>query len=65
MTSSLGIIERRGSEPAAPEGVTAPAIRINGVSKAYGHSGNAVVALDRLSLEVAPGEFVCLVGASG
>ncbi|HEX4491825.1 MAG TPA: ABC transporter ATP-binding protein [Acidimicrobiia bacterium] len=50
---------------AAPQVDAAPAIRIDNVSKAYGHSGNAVVALDRLSLTVAPGEFVCLVGASG
>ena len=26
---------------------------------------DAVLALDRVSLDVAPGEFVCLVGASG
>jgi NitT/TauT family transport system ATP-binding protein len=46
-------------------GSAQPAIRIDSVSKAYGHAGNAVVALDRLSLDVDPGEFVCLVGASG
>jgi NitT/TauT family transport system ATP-binding protein len=63
--TSAGVIERPGSSaPAAPDGAQ-PAIRIDGVSKAYGHTGNAVVALDRLTLDVAPGEFVCLVGASG
>jgi NitT/TauT family transport system ATP-binding protein len=41
------------------------AIRISEVSKAFGHGPAAVVALDRLSLDVAPGEFVCLIGASG
>jgi len=35
------------------------------VTKVYGHAGNAVPALDRVSLEVEPGEFVCLLGASG
>ena len=67
MTDTLGLVER-----AADAGVVAndtpapqPAVRIEAVSKAYGHAGNAVVALDRLSLDVAPGEFVCLVGASG
>jgi NitT/TauT family transport system ATP-binding protein len=35
------------------------------VSKVYGHAAAAVAALDRVSLRVAHGEFVCLVGASG
>ena len=35
------------------------------VSKAFGHGDNAVLALDRLGLQVGRGEFVCLVGASG
>jgi NitT/TauT family transport system ATP-binding protein len=41
------------------------AIVIEGVSKVYGHAKAAVAALDRVSLHVAEGEFVCLVGASG
>jgi NitT/TauT family transport system ATP-binding protein len=44
---------------------TPPAIVLDGVSKVYGHAGAAVPALDRVSLSVAEGEFVCLVGASG
>jgi len=44
---------------------TAPAIGINTVSKAYGRGPAAVRALDRVSLDVRAGEFVCLVGASG
>jgi NitT/TauT family transport system ATP-binding protein len=40
-------------------------LRIQGVSKTYGHGLGAVRALDGLDLEVARGEFVCLVGASG
>jgi NitT/TauT family transport system ATP-binding protein len=43
----------------------APAIGLDAVSKVYGHSGNAVHALDRVSLDIATGEFVCLLGASG
>jgi NitT/TauT family transport system ATP-binding protein len=43
----------------------APAIEIAGVSKAYGPAGTHVLALDHLSLQVARGEFICLVGASG
>ena len=41
------------------------AVRIDGVSKVYDQGSSAVAALDRVSLEVAAGEFVCLVGASG
>lgn len=43
----------------------APAIGINGVSKTFGRGLDAVRALDRVSLDVGAGEFVCLVGASG
>lgn len=42
-----------------------PAVRLHEVSKAYGRGRDAIVALDRVSLSVAEGEFVCLVGASG
>jgi NitT/TauT family transport system ATP-binding protein len=48
-------------DPAGP----ASAIVLDAVSKIYGHSGAAVPALDRVSLDVAEGEFVCIVGASG
>ncbi len=41
------------------------AVAIRDVTKVFGHGDTAVVALDRISLEVAPGEFVCLLGASG
>jgi NitT/TauT family transport system ATP-binding protein len=44
---------------------TAPAIRLDAVSKVYGRGSDAVVALDRLDLTVETGSFVCLVGASG
>nr|WP_205862183.1 ABC transporter ATP-binding protein [Planosporangium thailandense] len=38
---------------------------MSGVSKVYGRGPAAVHALDSVSLDIAPGEFVCLVGASG
>ena len=41
------------------------AIEISEVSKTFGRGDTALVALDRVSLSVAPGEFVCLIGASG
>ena len=45
--------------------LTVPAVRIAEVSKAYGSGRDALLALDRLSLDVWPGEFVCILGASG
>jgi NitT/TauT family transport system ATP-binding protein len=50
---------------AAPAGPGSPAISVEAVTKVYGPRGNHTFALDRISLQVAPGEFCCLVGASG
>src|SRR6201997_4560183 len=41
------------------------AVRLAEVSKVFGRGSSAVRALDRISLEVPPGEFTCLIGASG
>jgi NitT/TauT family transport system ATP-binding protein len=48
-----------------PEPASTTAIRISEVSKVFGRGRDALLALDRVSLDVAPGEFVCLIGASG
>jgi NitT/TauT family transport system ATP-binding protein len=48
----------------APQSATT-SVALSGVTKVYGRGENAVLALDRVSLDVTPGEFVCLVGASG
>jgi NitT/TauT family transport system ATP-binding protein len=42
-----------------------PAVAIDHVSKVYGTQGSSLHALDAISLDVARGEFVCLLGASG
>jgi NitT/TauT family transport system ATP-binding protein len=48
-------------EPARYEG----SVEVRDVCKAYGPAGTHVLALDRISLSLHRGEFVCLVGASG
>ncbi len=56
-----------GAEDLRPgrEGTAEAAIQITDVTKAFGKGRSATVALDGVSLSVAPGEFVCLIGASG
>jgi len=45
--------------------ITAPSVCLSGVTKRHGDGNSGVVALQDITLDVAPGEFVCLVGASG
>jgi NitT/TauT family transport system ATP-binding protein len=52
-------------EPGTAGPDDAAAITLTEVSKVYGRGAGALLAVDRLSLTVARGEFVCLVGASG
>lgn len=48
--------------PSALASTIAPAIRVDQASKQF---GKGPLVLDGVSLDVAPGEFVCLLGASG
>jgi NitT/TauT family transport system ATP-binding protein len=41
------------------------AVRLDHVTKSFGRAAAAHVVLDDINLNVAPGEFVCLLGASG
>ena len=51
--------------PATRVKARAPSVTLSGVSKRHGSGDAGVVALQDISLDVAPGRFVCLVGASG
>jgi NitT/TauT family transport system ATP-binding protein len=46
------------------EGV-ASAVSVREVTKAFGSATHPIIALDRISVDVRPGEFLCIVGASG
>ena len=58
----MTVTDRRAAPPVGGVGVS---VRLTGVSKVFGRGASAVQALDQVSLEVAPGEFTCLIGASG
>ena len=60
-----GAAPQDGSSLTGPATDGAGAIRVDGVSKAFGRGQGAVIALDRISLDVRTGGFVALVGASG
>jgi NitT/TauT family transport system ATP-binding protein len=57
----------RAGSPTTPVVGDSPrdAVLIDHVSKVYGTEGNSLHALDDITLHVAKGEFVCLLGASG
>jgi NitT/TauT family transport system ATP-binding protein len=61
----LGRPSGSGKEGEAREDHLGSAIGLEGVSKVYGRGPSAVHALDRVSMDVGFGEFVCIVGASG
>jgi len=60
--SAFPAVSGAGGRP----GTAAPvAVHLDGVSKAFDSGRSAVLALDRVTLPVVAGEFVCVVGASG
>jgi NitT/TauT family transport system ATP-binding protein len=48
-----------------PKPTAEPAVRLTGVHKSFGRGARSVAALAGVDLTVRPGEFVCLIGASG
>ena len=63
----MTLAQPRPAATAATAAATAvkPTLALRAVSKVFGQGRDRVVALDGVDLEVAPGEFVCVVGASG
>ena len=57
MTATLALRRRQP--------IVEPAVRLTGVHKSFGRGAAAVAALAGVDLRVDPGEFVCLLGASG
>ena len=53
------------ASPPRPKVGSAPPVALTGVSKRYGDADSGVIALQDVTLDVKPGEFLCLVGASG
>lgn len=49
--------------PAPPP--TAPTLRAQALTRAFGRGAKALIALGPVDLAIAPGEFTCLVGPSG
>ena len=63
--SEVGAADAPAPPIAGPPSGTTPAVALRGVGKVFGTGRDAVVALERIDLEVRPGEMVCVVGASG
>ena len=69
----MNVLQRYRPDPGSPAWLNGhrpgadgeAAVRLTEVSKVYGRGPGAVHAVDRLSLTVRQGEFVCIVGASG
>ncbi|HEV2953000.1 MAG TPA: ABC transporter ATP-binding protein [Candidatus Dormibacteraeota bacterium] len=58
----MNLSRRRAAPAPVDQSVT---VRLDELSKVFGNRDQAVLALDGLSLEVARGEFLCVLGASG
>ncbi|MGH3323391.1 MAG: ATP-binding cassette domain-containing protein, partial [Streptomyces sp.] len=72
MTTTLATKPSTGSTPGTGVADARPAMdkagyaaRIDHVSKSFGRPGAEQLVLDDIALDVAPGEFVTLLGASG
>ncbi len=67
---AVSVLKKNVLEPVAPEGAAELAvgrgrIAIGSVSVVFGFGESGHLAVDRVTLDVAPGQFVCLLGPSG
>jgi NitT/TauT family transport system ATP-binding protein len=53
------------TRPVVARGTRDVTVRVAGLTKVFGSGSSAVTALEDVTLEVAAGEFVCILGASG
>jgi NitT/TauT family transport system ATP-binding protein len=60
---TVGVNEPRGRGIAAA--MSEPGIMVRGLEKSFPSSSGALLALDRIDLDVRQGEFLCIVGPSG
>ena len=51
--------------PQGAVGARPTAVALRDIAKVYGHGAEAVAAIERIDIDVAEGELVCVVGASG
>ncbi|MGB7488129.1 MAG: ATP-binding cassette domain-containing protein, partial [Phormidesmis sp.] len=51
--------------PADPHPVYRPKLEIRNITKVFGKGKRAIVAVDDVSVQLAPNEFSCIVGPSG
>jgi NitT/TauT family transport system ATP-binding protein len=61
----LNYSENKTSDTDVPGGGMSPLLSFANVSHVYGSAASPVAALQNVNLDVAPGEFVAVVGASG
>lgn len=62
---SQGLVSAAPNALAAPPEAQSAVVHFAGVSKSFAVASGVVHALDDVTLNIRPGEFVCLVGASG
>ena len=61
-----GTVARSTVLPIRPDNASVPKVRLEDVTLNYAsETGAGILALDRINLQVRPGEFLCIVGPSG